>query len=703
MSNPLSELIARGEGGYGSYNRGRAGDANGATIDFSQMTVAELQRRQDLPRNDPDRLFAIGKYQVIPSTMDAAVTSLRLDPNARVTPELQERIFSDYLISRKQPGIRDYITGQPGATLHNAQRQMAGEWASVADPDTGLSRYGNVGNNRASISAESVGTALQQMRTNYQAAISQGQTPDQAWRTVTAVDTRAQTTTPANPLADGSLSRNERGEPVRQLQRHLNELGFKDERGQALETNSGVYGAHTGASVRSFQHANHLPETGIADRATLAAVEAQVRLPEAQRNHPAAQTTAPQTTAPQQTQSPQTNGHWPAPGNTSINQADKPHEGHGEFGTARSGGRSHKGVDIVGREGDPIQAYGPGTVHVQRNNGGAGNTVTIDHGNGVVTRYMHMQNISVREGQHVDGGAQIGTMGRTGNTPSQGDTHLHFEYHINGRAVDPMPHLTVPGRAQTTAPTTPAPTPATRDAMADGVLRQGERGNDVRGLQQSLNQLGIRDERGQPLETRSGIYGQHTAGAVSNFQRAHQIEPTGIADQRTLEAIGRLLPEGRVTAQAEVQAPVPSTRITTPQPANPPPGTLAAPVPNPNATPPAPREAAAGPLISDATHPNHALYATIGKQMPGARPEAIANVTLQAMENGMTRPDQIGTVWKNGSDVLVQGSTPGFHVRVDTQAPTAPLQQLSDHMAKQSQPHDQDQLLKQQPPTPGGR
>ncbi|MGO4778816.1 hypothetical protein AB4084_25455, partial [Lysobacter sp. 2RAB21] len=153
-------LLERGEGGYGSYNRGRAGDANGRTIDFSQMTLGELQRRQHLPAGNPDRLFAVGKYQIIPGTMDLAVASLRLDPNQRVTPELQERIFSDYLISRKQPGIRDYITGQPGASLHRAQDQLAGEWASVADPDTGRSRYGGVGGNAASISAPDAGRGV---------------------------------------------------------------------------------------------------------------------------------------------------------------------------------------------------------------------------------------------------------------------------------------------------------------------------------------------------------------------------------------------------------------------------------------------------------------------------------------------------------------------------------------------------------------
>ncbi|MFT4197936.1 MAG: M23 family metallopeptidase [Pseudoxanthomonas sp.] len=179
---------------------------------------------------------------------------------------------------------------------------------------------------------------------------------------------------------------------------------------------------------------------------------ARVRIPEmqveplarepgaaAQRHHPPA------------TQAPAGAGHWPAPGNTRINAADKPGEGRGEFGSARSGGRRHGGVDIQGSVGDPIEAWGAGTVTVKRNNGAAGNSVTIDHGHGVVSRYFHLQDIDVHDGQRVEAGQRIGSMGRSGNLARQGDTHLHFEMHVDGRGIDPMSHLHVPGREQAQA------------------------------------------------------------------------------------------------------------------------------------------------------------------------------------------------------------------------------------------------------------
>ena len=82
---------------------------------------------------------------------------------AKAISQYFKRIFDDYLITEKQPGIRTYITGQPGATLRTAQIQLANEWASVAHPDTGLSVHGRVGNNRASISAHRTAEALDAM------------------------------------------------------------------------------------------------------------------------------------------------------------------------------------------------------------------------------------------------------------------------------------------------------------------------------------------------------------------------------------------------------------------------------------------------------------------------------------------------------------------------------------------------------------
>ena len=190
MSNPLGDLISGGEGGYGSFNRGRAGDAHGMTIDFSDMTLAEVQAAQHLDRHDPNRLFAVGKYQIIPSTMDNAVEHLRLDPNQKFTPELQERIFADYLIAEKRPAIESYIRGDAGATLHGAQKAAAMEWASVDDPDTPGSPYKayiGVGNNHSSIRANRIGDALNTMRAEYRTDIARGLKPDEAWSAVTHV------------------------------------------------------------------------------------------------------------------------------------------------------------------------------------------------------------------------------------------------------------------------------------------------------------------------------------------------------------------------------------------------------------------------------------------------------------------------------------------------------------------------------------
>lgn len=324
----------------------------------------------------------------------------------------------------------------------------------------------------------------------------------------------------------GALSRGEQGQAVRELQQTLNALGFRDERGRPLETDSGIYGDRTAAAVSAFQRANRLEADGSADARTLDAVRQQAALPAEQRNAPPVQDDT---------------GRWPAPGNTRINRADKPGEGHGEFGTSRGGGvRTHKGLDIQGGEGDPIVAFGGGTVRMAQDRGAAGNMVTIDHDNGLQTRYMHLQGMQVEPGQRVEAGQQIGTMGRTGNTPRQGDTHLHFEVWRDGRAVDPVPYLQGTARGPAAGATRAA---QAQGAATDGVLEAGERGPEVRRLQESLNQLGYTGVDGRPLETRSGVFGPNTEHAVRAFQRDHGLDVDGAAGPRTLprleEAVSR--------------------------------------------------------------------------------------------------------------------------------------------------------------------
>ncbi|UNW14046.1 hypothetical protein MP631_11135 [Xanthomonas phaseoli pv. phaseoli] len=182
----MADLIQRGESGrdnYNAYNRGTYVGADGrehirgstGPLDFSGMTVGEVMDSQALPRGDEDRLFAVGRYQVIPSTMKDAVNKLCLERSQEFTPELQDQVFSDYLITHKKSAVRNYITDASGSSLNSAQKALAQEWASIADPGTGKSYYDKPGgSNHASITSAETEQALNTMRQSYRSAIESG-------------------------------------------------------------------------------------------------------------------------------------------------------------------------------------------------------------------------------------------------------------------------------------------------------------------------------------------------------------------------------------------------------------------------------------------------------------------------------------------------------------------------------------------------
>lgn len=94
-------------------------------------------------------------------------------------------------------------------------------------------------------------------------------------------------------------------------------------------------------------------------------------------------------------------------------------------------GKFHEALDIAGSgEGSPIFAAGAGTVVTSKRNAKSlGNYVVINHNNGYYTIYAHMHSLTVTEGQTVQKGQQIGTMGHTGFATG---THLHFGLYRNG-------------------------------------------------------------------------------------------------------------------------------------------------------------------------------------------------------------------------------------------------------------------------------
>ena len=96
--------------------------------------------------------------------------------------------------------------------------------------------------------------------------------------------------------------------------------------------------------------------------------------------------------------------------------------------------KSHTGIDIASNQGTAVYASDGGTVTLAGWNGGYGNCIMIDHGNGYVTLYGLLSSISVSVGQTVSQGATIGAVGSTGNSTGP---HLHFEVLKNGTRIDP--------------------------------------------------------------------------------------------------------------------------------------------------------------------------------------------------------------------------------------------------------------------------
>ena len=127
------------------------------------------------------------------------------------------------------------------------------------------------------------------------------------------------------------------------------------------------------------------------------------------------------------------NLQWPVPSCTLITS---------RFGyrVAPTTGAStyHGGLDIGAGMGASIVAAGAGDVIYAGANGGYGNCVMIDHGNGVVTVYAHMSSIGVSYGQYVTAGQYVGAVGSTGVSTGP---HCHFEVRINGVQTDPAAYF----------------------------------------------------------------------------------------------------------------------------------------------------------------------------------------------------------------------------------------------------------------------
>jgi len=102
------------------------------------------------------------------------------------------------------------------------------------------------------------------------------------------------------------------------------------------------------------------------------------------------------------------------------------------------GGEFHSGIDIRAPRGTSIRAAGGGTVIFNGWQGGYGNTIIINHGNGITTLYAHNTANLANVGQRVERGDIIARVGTTGRTTG---AHVHYEVRINGTAVNPRTYM----------------------------------------------------------------------------------------------------------------------------------------------------------------------------------------------------------------------------------------------------------------------
>ena len=161
---PLMDLIAKGEGDYNSVNRGYAGDTPGGIQylkgqTFENFTVGQVMKLQRW------EIFAVGRYQFIPSTLRWAVKHSSVDELDMFTPEVQDRLMAT-LVIYKRPAVGAYLRGDHHL-LGWALNELAKEWASI-EYRNGRSFY-SVGGNRAKITRAEVSSVLQSIKAAWQA------------------------------------------------------------------------------------------------------------------------------------------------------------------------------------------------------------------------------------------------------------------------------------------------------------------------------------------------------------------------------------------------------------------------------------------------------------------------------------------------------------------------------------------------------
>lgn len=132
----LKEEIAKGEGDYGAYNRGVAGDTprSSRSVDLQSLTVGQVMDLQA-----QGKIFAAGKYQFIPGTLREAVQYTGIDLNQKFDASTQEQLFPYLISDAKRPTLAGYLSGRH-EDADAALNDLAAEFASIPQSN-GRGRY----------------------------------------------------------------------------------------------------------------------------------------------------------------------------------------------------------------------------------------------------------------------------------------------------------------------------------------------------------------------------------------------------------------------------------------------------------------------------------------------------------------------------------------------------------------------------------
>jgi putative chitinase len=329
----------------------------------------------------------------------------------------------------------------------------------------------------------------------------------------------------------------------------------------------------------------------------------------------------------------------------------------GQYGERRSNG-AHGGTDFNYEGGQSGRNLQHPTVHAPISgrvtfSGGQYGTVKIEDAQGNSHEILHLDSRSVREGQTIQAGDPIGTMG--GRGPRGADQYAqHVHYQLRDPSGTPISPQTWWDQGRSVEVGAQSQGQDHRHSQGE-TLRHGDRGEGVRSLQQQLNQLGVRDADGRRL-VEDGKFGDNTREAVMAYQHAHGLKPDGIVGRATHGSL-EARPDQRTAAQTQHAQPI---------------------------------------LLEDSRHPNNPLYGAIRGQLPAPYSnDAAAAVTAQAVKAGIDSPDKLQGVVVKDNTAFIIGNTPGFRASLDLSQQVPSARQSSTELlaaeraAQQQEPRQQ--------------